>query len=197
VSSIPDSPNPLDTLAAWIAEAEAEALPEPTAMALATTARDGSPSVRYVLCRGVDHRGIRFFTNYESRKGHELDATKRAAAAFHWASLQRQVRVEGRVVRATPEESDAYFQSRPRGSQIASALSPQSRPIASLEELRVRCDELAARVGGGVIERPEWWGGYWILAEAVELWRAGADRMHDRIRYERDGAGWRGVRLGP
>jgi pyridoxamine 5'-phosphate oxidase len=197
VASEVDTPNPLHTLAAWIAEAEARALPEPTAMALATTGADGAPSVRYVLCRGVDDRGIRFFTNYESRKAHELDATGRAAAAFHWASLQRQVRVEGRVARATPEESDAYFHSRPRGSQIASAVSPQSRPLASLEELRTRYDALAGRVGDGVVERPAWWGGYWILADAVELWRAGADRMHDRIRYERDGSGWRGVRLAP
>jgi pyridoxamine 5'-phosphate oxidase len=197
VTLTPDSSNPLETLAAWLAEAEAKGVTEPTAMSLATVSADGWPSVRYVLCRGVDERGIRFFTNYDSRKGLELDATGRAAAAFHWTSLQRQVRVEGRVVRATAEESDAYFHSRPRGSQIASAVSPQSRPITSLEELRSRYDQLSARVGGGVIDRPAWWGGYWILAHAVELWRAGPDRMHDRVRYERGESGWRGTRLGP
>lgn len=197
MSSVTDSPDPLATLADWIAEAQAHNLLDPTAMALATTSVDGWPAVRFVLCRGVDPRGVRFFTNYESRKGRDLDATGRAAAAFHWATLERQVRVEGRVVRSTAEESDAYFQARPRDSQIASAVSPQSRPIASLQELQARCDELSARVGSGAVERPSWWGGYWILADAVELWRGGPHRLHDRIRYERAETGWRGTRLGP
>jgi pyridoxamine 5'-phosphate oxidase len=191
---------PLETLAAWIAEAEAAGLPEPSAMALATVSPAGAPSARFVLCRGIDARGIRFFTNYESRKARELDATGRAAAAFHWAPLERQVRVEGRVVRATPEESDAYFQSRPRGNQLAGAVSPQSRPIASLDEVRARYEELEARLAGGPVARPSEWGGYWLLADAVELWRAGRDRMHDRVRYERHGGDpetWSGVRLAP
>jgi pyridoxamine 5'-phosphate oxidase len=189
--------NPLDTLAAWLAEAEAAHLAEPAAMALATVSPDGAPAVRFVLCRGIDARGLRFFTSYESAKARDLDGTSRAAAAFHWAGLGRQVRVEGRVVRATAEESDAYFQSRPRGHQLAGAVSPQSHPIASLDELRARYADLQARLDGAPVPRPTWWGGYWILADAVELWRSGADRMHDRMRYERDGEAWTGVRLAP
>jgi pyridoxamine 5'-phosphate oxidase len=189
---------PLETLAAWLAEAEAASLPEPSAMALATVGANGVPSVRFVLCRGIDARGVRFFTNYESRKAHELEANDRAAAVFHWATLQRQVRVEGRVVRATAEESDAYFQSRPRGNQLAGAISPQSRPIASLDDLRARYAELEARLAGAPVPRPAGWGGYWLLADAVELWRGGADRMHDRVRYERaPDDTWPGVRLAP
>jgi pyridoxamine 5'-phosphate oxidase len=188
---------PLETLAAWLAEAEAARLPEPAAMALATVSPDGAPAVRFVLCRGVDARGVRFFTHYESAKARDLDSTGRAAAAFHWAGLARQVRVEGRVVRASAQESDAYFQSRPRGHQLAGAVSPQSHPIASLDELRARYDELEARLGGAPVPRPDAWGGYWLLADAVELWRAGADRMHDRIRYERENTTWRATRLAP
>jgi pyridoxamine 5'-phosphate oxidase len=188
---------PLETLAAWLAEAEAAHLPEPAAMALATVSADGAPSVRFVLCRGVDARGVRFFTSYESAKARDLDATGRAAAAFHWAGLGRQVRVEGRIVRATAEESDAYFRSRPRGHQLAGAVSPQSHPIASLDELRARYVELQTRLDGAPVPRPPWWGGYWLVADAVELWRSGADRMHDRVRHEREGTTWQGVRLAP
>jgi pyridoxamine 5'-phosphate oxidase len=188
---------PLETLAAWLAEAEAAHLLEPAAMALATVSADGVPSVRFVLCRGIDARGIRFFTSYESSKAHDLDATLRAAAAFHWAGLKRQVRVEGRIEHATPEESDAYFQSRPRGHQLAGAVSPQSHPIASLDELRARYRELETRLDGAPVPRPASWGGYWLIADAVELWRSGADRMHDRMRYQREGSTWTGARLAP
>jgi len=188
---------PLETLAAWLAEAEAAHLPEPAAMALATVSAGGAPAVRFVLCRGIDDRGVRFFTNYESAKARDLDATHRAAAAFHWPGLARQVRVEGRVVRATAEESDAYFQSRPRGHQLAGAVSPQSRPIASLDELRGRYHDLEERLAGRPVPRPETWGGYWLLADAIELWRSGADRMHDRVRYEREAGAWKSARLAP
>ena len=105
--------------------------------------------------------------------------------------------VEGRVTRATAEESDAYFQSRPRGHQLSGAVSPQSHPIADLDELRARYHDLEARLAGAPVPRPEWWGGYWLVADAVELWRSGADRMHDRVRYQRDGATWTGTRLAP
>jgi pyridoxamine 5'-phosphate oxidase len=188
---------PLETVAAWLAEAEGAHLPEPAAMALATVSTDGVPSVRFVLCRGIDARGLRFFTSYDSGKAHDLDATHRAAAAFHWAGLGRQVRVEGRVVRATVEESDAYFESRPRGHQLSGAVSPQSHPIATLDELRARYHDLEARLAGAPVPRPEWWGGYWLVADAVELWRSGADRMHDRVRHQREGATWTGTRLAP
>jgi pyridoxamine 5'-phosphate oxidase len=177
---------PLETLAAWLAEAVAARLPEPAAMALATVSASGTPSVRYVLCRGIDPRGVRFFTNYDSAKAHDLEATGRAAAAFHWATFQRQVRVEGRIMRATAEESDTYFQSRPRGHQLAGAVSPQSHPIASLDDLRARYHELETRLAGAPVPRPPGWGGYWLLADAVELWHGGPDRLHDRVRYVRE-----------
>jgi pyridoxamine 5'-phosphate oxidase len=189
--------DPLATLEAWLAEAQAAGVPEPSAMALATVGEGGVPSVRYVLCRGIDTRGVRFFTNYESRKARELDVAPRASCAFFWAALQRQVRVEGRVVRATAEESDAYFHARPRGNQIAAAVSPQSEPISSLDELRDAYLSLERRLAGAEVPRPPHWGGYWLLADAVELWRGGADRMHDRVRYQRRGDGWDATRLAP
>jgi pyridoxamine 5'-phosphate oxidase len=195
---------PLETLAAWLAEAEAARALEPAAMALATVSRSGEPSVRFVLCRGIDARGVRFFTNYDSAKAHDLDATGRGAVAFHLATFQRQARIEGRIVRATAEESDAYFHSRPRGHQLAGAVSPQSHPIASLDELRARYRELEARLAGAPVPRPPGWGGYWLLADAVELWRGGPDRLHDRVRYVRvhaevapELATWSEVRLAP
>jgi pyridoxamine 5'-phosphate oxidase len=166
-------------------------------MALATVSADGAPSARIVLCRGIDARGVRFFTSYGSRKAGELEATKRAAAVFHWASLGRQVRLEGRVERATAEESDAYFQARPRGHQLAGAVSPQSHPIADLDELRGRWRELEEKLAGAPVPRPADWGGYWLLADRIEIWKAGADRLHDRMLYERRGAEWSGVRLAP
>jgi pyridoxamine 5'-phosphate oxidase len=188
---------PLETLAAWLAEAEAAKIPEPAAMALATVSPAGMPTVRYVLCRGIDPRGVRFFTNYDSDKAHDLDATHRAAAAIHWAALARQVRIEGRVIRASAEESDAYFAARPRGHQIAAVVSPQSRPIASLDELHARWREVEANLAGGPVPRPPGWGGYWLLADVVELWQGRPDRMHERIRYQREGDTWRETKLAP
>jgi pyridoxamine 5'-phosphate oxidase len=166
-------------------------------MALATVSPSGAPSVRYVLCRGIDARGVRFFTNYDSSKAHDLDATARAAAAFYWAGPARQVRLEGRVARATAEESDAYFASRPRGHQIAAVVSPQSRPIASLDELQTRWRELETKLAGAPVARPAGWGGYWLVADVVELWCGRPDRMHERRRYDRDGASWRETLLAP
>jgi pyridoxamine 5'-phosphate oxidase len=188
---------PLETLAAWIAEAEAAGVPEPSAMALATVTADGVPSVRFMLCRGTDARGIRFFTNYESRKALELESTHRAAAAFHWARFARQVRVEGYVVRATTEESDAYFASRPRGHQLGAVVSTQSRPIGGLDELHARYRDLEARLEGGPVTRPSGWGGYWLVANAVELWLGRPDRLHERARYERERDTWRSTMLAP
>jgi pyridoxamine 5'-phosphate oxidase len=189
--------SPLATLAEWIGEAERAGLPEPEAMALATVGVGGVPSLRFVLCRGVDERGLRFFTNFESRKGRELADNPHAAAVFHWASMARQVRVEGRVERLPAEDSDAYFRSRPRGSQIASAVSPQSRPIESLEDLQARCADLEARLAGAEVPRPAHWGGFLLHATAVELWRGGPDRLHDRLRYVRRGEAWDATRLAP
>jgi pyridoxamine 5'-phosphate oxidase len=170
---------------------------QPEAMTVATADVDGRPSARMVLLRDLDGRGFTFFTNYDSRKGRELAQNPGAAAVFHWAALQRQVRIEGRIERLSDEDSDAYFSSRPRGSQIASAVSPQSRPITALEDLYARCADLEARLAGAPIPRPPHWGGYLLRATSVELWQGGVDRLHDRILYERRGDLWSSTRLAP
>src|SRR5580693_907770 len=187
--------NPLETLAQWLEEARQRGMAEPEAMALATATREGSPSVRIVLCRGIDSQGIRFFTNYESRKGRELDANPAAAASFFWPVLDRQVRVEGRAERLPAADSDAYFDHRRRGHQISAWASAQSRPLSSLEALKQRAGELERAHEGRPVPRPPYWGGYLLRASSVELWSRGADRLHDRVRYERGGAGWTSVRL--
>jgi pyridoxamine 5'-phosphate oxidase len=183
--------SPLETLAAWIEEARRSGVPEPEAMALATADASGAPSVRFVLCRGIDAEGVVFFTNYDSRKGRELSANPRASLAIHWSVLRRQVRVEGVIEKVSAAESDAYFHSRPRGSQLAASVSPQSEAIESLEWLRERHRTLEESLEGKEVPRPATWGGYRLRAHAVELWTAGADRLHQRIRYERvAAAGW-------
>jgi pyridoxamine 5'-phosphate oxidase len=189
--------NPLHTLGEWLDEARAAGVPEPEAMALATVGADGRPSVRYVLCRGIDDQGIRFFTNYDSRKGRELAGRPPAAAVFHWAATRHQARVEGVAERLSPAESDAYFRSRPRGSQLASSVSPQSAPIDDLDDLRDRMRRLDESLRGGEVPRPANWGGYLIRADRVELWTSGKDRLHDRVAYERQGEVWVARRLAP
>jgi pyridoxamine 5'-phosphate oxidase len=189
--------SPLETLARWLEEARAAGAPEPDAMALATVGVDGGPAVRFVLCRGIDERGIRFFTNYGSRKGHELAGSPRTAAVFHWAVTRHQVRVEGTVGRLGDAESDAYFHSRPRGSQLASSVSPQSAPLDDLGALREEMRRLDASLQGAEVPRPAHWGGYLVRAHMVELWTGGPDRLHDRVRYERQGDLWVGRRLAP
>jgi pyridoxamine 5'-phosphate oxidase len=189
---------PLQRAARWLEEAHrAQAEKEPDAMALATVGSDGAPSVRFVLCRGIDARGLRFFTNYESRKGLELAADPRAAVVFHWHSLGRQLRAEGAIERLTAAESDAYFAGRPRGHQLSALASPQSRPIGGLDELRRRASELDRQHAGRDVPRPAWWGGYRLVPTVVELWTRGTDRLHERIRFElRDGK-WHEERLAP
>jgi pyridoxamine 5'-phosphate oxidase len=189
--------DPLRTLAAWIEDARAAGVREPEAMALATLGPDGLPAVRYVLCRGIDDDGITFFTNYDSRKGRELAHHPFAAAAFHWEATRRQVRVEGAVSVSPPEVSDRYFQSRARGSQLAASVSPQSAPIDDLDELRRRQAELDVALEGRPVPRPANWGGYFLRATSVELWISGADRIHDRVRYDRRGGVWHLQRLAP
>jgi pyridoxamine 5'-phosphate oxidase len=191
--------DPLARVAAWIEEARAAGVYDPDAMALATADAGGAPSVRIVLCRGVDERGVRFFTNYESRKGRELGENARAAAVFHWAQLGRQLRIEGDVERVSAAESDAYFAARPRGHQLSARASPQSRTIGSLDEVRRRYREEDAASGGApTVPRPEYWGGYRIVARAVEFWVQGADRLHERELFERvDGGGWSSRHLAP
>jgi pyridoxamine 5'-phosphate oxidase len=189
--------SPLRTLEAWIAEARAAGIKDPDAMALATATPTGVPSVRVVLCRGLDDEALRFFTNYESRKGHELESNGHAAAVFHWRELERQVKVEGEVSRASAAISDAYFASRPRGNRIASTVSPQSQPIESLEALRKGYAALETKLEGQEIPRPAHWGGYLLRVTAIELWKASPVRLHECIRYERRGAEWSGARRAP
>ena len=189
--------SPLRTLETWIGEARSLGVKDPDAMALATTTPTGFPSVRIVLCRAIDDDGIRFFTNYESRKGRELEVNAHAAAVFHWRELERQVRIEGDVTRSSAAVSDAYFAQRARGSQLAARVSPQSQPIDSLDELLARQSALDAELAGRAVERPANWGGFDLRATAVELWRSGPSRLHDCMRYERKGAGWVATRRGP
>lgn len=166
-------------------------------MALATASRDGQPSVRIVLCRGVDTRGLRFFTNYESRKGVELETNPRAAALFFWRVLGTQVRVEGSVERLPDAESDEYFEHRPRGHRLSALVSAQSRPIESVDELRQRARALATEYEGRPVPRPRYWGGYLLRPAAVEFWTEGSDRLHERIRFELTGGIWQPTPLAP
>jgi pyridoxamine 5'-phosphate oxidase len=170
---------------------------EPTAMTLATATPDGRPSARMVLLRGFDERGFCFYTNYESRKGIELAANPRAALVLWWGELERQVRIEGTVTRTSREESEAYFHSRPPGSQLSAAASPQSRVIEGRATLERRVAELATGSPDGKVPLPEFWGGYRLAHEVVELWQGRPNRLHDRLRYRRVGDAWRIERLAP
>jgi pyridoxamine 5'-phosphate oxidase len=168
-----------------------------TRAALATASASGRPSVRYVLVKEVGPDGFVFFTNYESRKAREIEANGFAALAFHWHSIGEQVRVEGSIARASAERSDAYFATRDRASQIGAWASPQSRVIASREELEQRVEAIAERFGGGEVPRPPHWGGFVLTPERIEFWKNGESRLHDRWLYVRDGASWRVERLAP
>jgi pyridoxamine 5'-phosphate oxidase len=193
--------DPLVTLVAWLEEARASGVREPEAMVLATATHDGVPSGRVVLFRGLSPDGaLRFFTHYESRKARELDSNPRAALTFHWPSIERQVRVEGTVARLPAAASDAYFAGRARLSQIGAWVSPQSRPIASLDELVVRRADREKEFQGGAVPRPPFWGGYGLTPTRIELWRSGEGRFHDRDLFEREGAPpgeWRVTTLAP
>jgi pyridoxamine 5'-phosphate oxidase len=189
---------PMALLQRWLDAAAAAGAGEPNGMALATCGGDGQPHCRIVLCKGIDAHGIRFFTNRDSDKGTQLAANARAAATFWWqVPRNRQVRVAGSIRQATEAESDAYFASRPRDAQLASAASPQSRVVASRDALERLVAELAARVGDGAVPRPPQWGGYWLLAETVEFWQGRAARLHDRLRYRRNAGRWTTERLAP
>lgn len=188
--------DPLRQFERWFAAARDAGLPAPEAMALATATPDGRPSARMVLLKSADERGFAFHTHYESRKGGELAANPRAALLFHWQPLGRQVRVEGAVERMSAEESEAYFRTRPLGSRLAAWASPQSRPLADRAELERLYAEALERYGEDVPLPPNW-GGLRLLPDAYEFWQHGDDRLHDRIRYERDGPGWSRMRLAP
>ena len=190
-------PEPLAELEAWVATAESSGVELATAFALATADADGAPSVRMVLARGIDERGIAFYTNRLSRKGRDLAANPRAAAAFHWASLGRQVRLAGPVEEIGEDESGAYFGSRAPGSRISAWASAQGEPIESRPALEARWTAARARFAGGDVPLPPFWGGYRLMPAVVEFWASGPDRLHDRIEYRRLPVGWERRRLQP
>jgi pyridoxamine 5'-phosphate oxidase len=189
--------DPLQRAREWLADAVAAGVPEPDGAALATASPDARPSVRFVLVRGIDDHGARFFTNYGSRKGRELDANPVAALALWWPALQRQLRLEGAVERLSAPESDAYFATRGRGSQVGAWASSQGSVIEGREGLEARAAEHDAKFGE-TVPRPEWWGGYRVRPDIVEFWEGRPNRLHDREHFVRDPAGgWRSERLSP
>ena len=189
-------PDPLRQFERWFVEA-GEVVPVPQAMAVATATPDGRPSVRMVLLKEADARGLVFFTHYSSRKGGELAASPWAALLFHWAPLGRQVRVEGGVAPVPEAESDAYFATRPRGAQLGALGSPQSEPIADRADLERRVAAAERELEGREPVRPATWGGYRLVPASWEFWQHRDDRLHDRFRYERTAEGWTIARLAP
>lgn len=190
-------PDPIEQFGRWFREAVSSGIPEPHAMTLATATPDGKPSARTVLLKGFDRQGFVFFTNYESKKAIEMEQNPRAALVFLWAALHRQVRVEGTVARTSAEVSDAYFASRPPGARISAAASPQSRVIPSRAWLEARVEELRLAHPDGNVPRPDFWGGYVVKPEEIEFWQGRANRLHDRMRYQRRESGWIIERLAP
>ena len=193
------APDPLGEVRRWYDEAVAAGVPEPDAMALATASPDGMPSVRIVLLKGIDQRGLQFFTNYRSRKGRELAANPRAAVTLYWQPLHRAVRAEGAVERLTEEESDAYFASRPRGSRLGAWASKQGTELPSRDALQNALAEAERAYPDEAVPRPEYWGGFRLTPVAVELWQGRPSRLHDRVHWVRDapGGAWREGRLSP
>lgn len=192
-------PDPIRQFDRWLKEAIAAGLPEPTAMTLATVDGEGRPDARIVLLKGAGPGGFVFFTNYGSRKGEELARHPAATLLFHWVALERQVRIEGTVTKVSPEESDAYFASRPHAARLGAWASPQSRVIpdrAWLERAVVAAGERFAPLGEAV-PRPPHWGGYRVAPESIEFWQGRASRLHDRLRYRSEGSLWRIERLAP
>lgn len=191
-------PDPFVQFRSWFDQAVAAQVPEPNAMTLATAGADCRPSARLVLLKGFDASGFVFYTNYESRKARELAANPWAALVFFWPQLARQVRIEGRVEPVAPHESDAYFHSRPRGSQLGAWASHQSQVISSRAVLDQRMQELVAAYQARPVPRPPYWGGYRLAPTMVEFWQGRPNRLHDRLRYRRlEDGGWLIERLAP
>jgi len=193
----PPNDEPLALFAEWLHDAEAAEPNDPNAVALATVDADGLPNVRMVLLKGFDARGFVIYTNFESAKGRELLADPKAALCFHWKSLRRQVRLRGPVTVVSPAEADAYFASRARGNRIGAWASKQSRPLESRFALEKAVAVETARFGIGEIPRPDYWSGFRIAPETIELWSNGAFRLHDRILFTRTAEGWEKTRLYP
>jgi pyridoxamine 5'-phosphate oxidase len=189
-------PSPVEQFQMWLHEAMMSAIPEPTAMTLSTCTTEGRPSSRIVLLKEAGMDGFVWFTNYQSRKGNELAVNPNAALNFFWPEMERQIRVEGKVEKVTVEESDAYFTSRPPGSRIAAAVSPQSRVISSRRELDLLFESLAARFPDGNVARPAHWGGYRLIPDYFEFWQGRPNRLHDRITYRLVNGSWIIERLG-
>ena len=188
--------DPIEQLRAWLDEAR-DLVGGQQAMTLATSTPDGRPAARVVLLRGLDEHGLTFFTNRTSRKGEELRLNPVAAVVIHWWELGRQARVEGGVEDVSVEESEAYWETRPRASQIAAWASAQSQPLSGRDELDGRVAELEERFAGRSVPLPPFWGGYRLVPESIELWIHRDNRLHDRHLYVREDAGWRRLRLAP
>jgi pyridoxamine 5'-phosphate oxidase len=190
-------PDPIRQFELWLADAQAAGIVEPLAMTLGTADRGGRPSARMVLLRGVDERGFVFYTNRESEKGREMEANPGAALVFNWDRLGRQVRVSGRVEQVDRAESERYWAGRPRGHRLAAWASEQSAVVASRADLENAFAEVEGRFPGDDVPLPPFWGGYRVVPDWIEFWLSRADRLHDRIRYRRDGGRWVVERLAP
>jgi pyridoxamine 5'-phosphate oxidase len=189
--------DPIRQFAAWLDAARAAGIRNADAMALATAGKDGAPSVRFVLLKAADEQGFVFYTNLESRKALELEENPRAALAFYWVDLGRQVRIEGSVEPAGRDEARAYFETRPRPSRLGAWVSPQSRPIASRAVLDERLAELEQRFAGEDVPLPDFWGGFRVVPATIEFWEHQDSRLHNRLRYRRADGGWTLERLAP
>jgi pyridoxamine 5'-phosphate oxidase len=189
-------PDPMVQFLAWFDEAVADGVREPDAMTLATASVSGMPSARTVSLRGFDGRGFAFYTNYRSPKARDLDENPRAAIVFHWREVERQVRATGAVKRLSREESLAYWRNRPLGSRLSALISPQNEVVSGRAQLEAAYDDASARFGDDP-PLPETWGGYLVTPDEVELWEGRPNRLHERVRYRRDGDAWRLERLAP
>jgi pyridoxamine 5'-phosphate oxidase len=191
------APDPLVEFARWFDEAVKAEARDPNAMTLATSTADGVPSARIILLKGFDQRGFVFFTDYRSRKGTELLNNPRAALVFYWPELERQVRITGSTSRTEREVSEEYYRSRPKGSRLSAWISHQSQVIASREQLDSQIPELERRYPGEDVPLPPYWGGFRLRPDTIEFWQGRTNRLHDRLRYVRDGERWRIERLSP